>query len=83
MEVVLYGYVNPCGTNNGAIFYLGGDSNSTKPETWGGSSVGEGSLFLELDTGDFYYLKSQGSTQWVELIAEQTVEEFEPDEPLG
>ena len=55
MEVVFYGMVNPCGSNDGAVLYFGGDSNSTKPTEWCGSKIEIGSLFLELDTGDFYY----------------------------
>lgn len=54
MEVVFYGMVNGCGSNDGVVLYLGGDSNSDKPTEWHGTKIGIGSLFLELDTGDFY-----------------------------
>lgn len=82
MAVTVYAQRRVIGTNR-YDYDLKGLSTDPKPSQIYGIDIVENSLFLEMDTGDFYYLKSQGSTQWVELIAEQTVEEFEPFEPLG
>lgn len=32
-----------------------GLSTDDKPTSWGGKEIEQNSLFLELDTGDFYY----------------------------
>lgn len=51
-------------------FEFKGLSTDTKPSTWGGNDVGVNSLFFEQDTGDFYYLKQQGSesTQRIDYV---------------
>ena len=54
-------------TFNGEVSYeFKGLSSDTKPETIGGKDVGDNSLFLELDTGKFYYFDGEGK-QWVEV----------------
>lgn len=45
-------------SDGSAYFELSGLSTDTKPSTFQGYSVADGSLFLELDTGDFYYFSS-------------------------
>ena len=44
--------VYPDGTK---LYGFGGESTDSKPTAWDGKDIGVGSLFLELDTGDFYY----------------------------
>ena len=36
-----------------------GLSTDTKPSTWQGNNIEVNSLFLELDTGDFYYFDGE------------------------
>ena len=62
---------------------LCGMSTDSKPSSVGGNPVEVNSLFWELDTGDFYYLQSPATTQWVELIAEQTISNDEDDDPVS
>lgn len=50
--------VYPDGTK---LYGFGGESDDSKPTTWDGKDIGEGSLFLELNTGDFYYFKESWS----------------------
>ena len=54
------------------LYEMSGESTDNKPSVLDGNTVGVNSLFLELDTGDFYYLKTpaQSGTKDV-LIAEQ------------
>ena len=61
--------------NEGGEFYLAGLSTDTKPTEVHGFPVGLNSLFLELDTGDFYYFDG---TDWTKVGEAPTVEE-----PLG
>ena len=42
-----------------------GYSEDEKPTEWGGKPVQVNSLFLELDTGKFYYLHTDG--EWYEV----------------
>lgn len=62
-----------------ADFELKGLSTDEKPTEINGIAVHQNSLFLELDTGDFYYLKSQGetSTQKTYLLEEMEFQGFE------
>ena len=39
-----------------------GLSTDDKPTFWGGKVIEANSMFLEEDTGDFYYVESQGSS---------------------
>lgn len=39
-----------------------GLSTDEKPTFWGGKVIEANSMFLEEDTGDFYYCESQGSS---------------------
>ena len=54
MVVVYKTYdVYPDGTK---LYGFGGEStDNPKPTDWDGKDIGVASLFLELDTGDFYY----------------------------
>ena len=56
-------------------YKIKGLSTDEKPSQINGVDIGENSLFLELDTGKFYYLKQQGysETTRVILIPEQQV----------
>ena len=49
--------------NEGGEFYLAGLSTDTKPTEVHGFPVGLNSLFLELDTGDFYYFDGEDWTK--------------------
>lgn len=40
-----------------------GLSTDSKPTEWGGKSIEQNSLFLELDTGDFYYFDGESWTK--------------------
>lgn len=46
-----------------AQFELAGLSSDTKPTEIEGFPVGDNSLFLELDTGDFYYFTNGSWTK--------------------
>lgn len=59
-KIVCYGYSRP--TLDDCVYYLGGLSTDTKPTKHGSENIGEGSLFLELDTGDFYFCEQAGGT---------------------
>ena len=54
-EIICYGMIQPVVDVGNYVFYFGGEHGQTKPTTWGSFVVGQGSMFLELDTGDFYY----------------------------
>lgn len=45
-----------------------GLSTDQKPSSWGGNQIEVNSMFLEMDTGDFYYLKQQGSSSVEEVV---------------
>ena len=59
-----------------------GLSTDSKPTTWGGRDIEVNSMFLELDTGDFYYLESTAIQGKTILVEEQSFEldgeEFAP-----
>ena len=62
-------------------YKLKGLSTDEKPSKINGVNIGENSLFLEMDTGDFYYLKQQGSssTERKEVLEETTFSNWEHD----
>ena len=74
-------------TGGGQPFYyeFEGESTDTKPSIWGGHDVGLNSKFFEQDTGDFYYLKQQGSstTTTGEIVEEQTLDSWTLDGDFG
>lgn len=41
---------------------LVGLSTDTKPTTYGGNDIGNGSRFIEIDTGDFYMFDEESKT---------------------
>lgn len=45
-------------------FDFKGESTDSKPTSWGGSTIANNSLFLEVDTGDFYYYNG---TSWAKV----------------
>ena len=71
MAVTVYAQRRVIGTNR-YDYDLKGLSTDPKPSQIYGIDIVENSLFLEMDTGDFYYLKSQGSTSRETLIEEQS-----------
>lgn len=73
MAVTVYAQRRVIGTNR-YDYDLKGLSTDEKPSKIYGIEIVENSLFLEMDTGDFYYLKSQGSSTTTRetLIEEQS-----------
>ena len=65
-EIVCYGMIQPVANIGNYVFYFGGENGMTKPTTWDGFDVGQGSLFLELDTGTFFYFDG---SDWAEVGA--------------
>lgn len=84
MAVTVYAQRRVIGTNR-YDYDLKGLSTDPKPSQIYGIDIVENSLFLEMDTGDFYYLKSLGgsSTTRETLIEEQSFTAEEQEEQIG
>ena len=71
MAVTIHGITNIDGDATKSYEFCGLSTDS-KPSFINDKPVEVNSLFLELNTGDFYYLAQQGSKSETILVAEQT-----------
>lgn len=51
---------------NGHVIELRGLSTDTKPTKWGYENIGNGSVFIEIDTGAIFMFDAQHK-QWKEI----------------
>ena len=76
MAITISSFKQVVGGGKPYDFQIMGESTDQKPCEVNGNPITVNSLFFELDTGDFYYMKSVGGgMEKVTLIEEQTVGE--------
>lgn len=67
---------------NGEVFYLlelRGLSTDTKPTTIKNGTIENGSVFIEIDTGDVYMYDGHGK-DWINLNGEESEEQTNSEE---